>query len=209
MKIGTTLAIIGLFAVAGCRDPENLVPVDLSHPQDMGGGSADDMTQPGGDMKAAATCTSYTPSTIAAMRGAGTSGCFQVGAMAPAVALAVTASSKTGTLVLQDSAGGDDSAVLAKCSTSAGTTYPCSALTAVGAITVGHSVTVSGYYAKTKGGLETLHIFDTVTDSGSAGTVPAAATVTFAEAGHASTLADKKKYYQKVSVTLGGATVKV
>jgi len=201
------LELLVLAAVA-CGGSSALSPVDLSHPQgDLASGNDVDLAGPAsGDMPAGAKCTTYTPTTIAAMRAAGTAGCVEVGMSAGVVTLASVASSKTATFAVQDASGGDNSAVIAKCSTSTGTMYPCAVFASASAIAAGRSVLLDGFYAKTATGIETLHIIDTATDKG-VGTPPAPATVTLAQVAHASSLSDRKLYYQKVTTTLPGGTM--
>jgi hypothetical protein len=211
-----TLALTGTAALllAGCRNdgPMNVTPADFAGTASTDMATPQDGMPAGSDM--AALCAGgYTDTTIAAMRAAQTFGCFRVGMMAPVVSLATVASSKNGTIAVQDSAGGDSSAIVATCATKATGTYICSAagLAAFGTVTVGHGTTLSGVYAySAKYQSEDFHLLDqAVIDSGAAVTAPTPLAVNPADVAFGATTLTRAKYFQKVSVTLGANTMKV
>jgi hypothetical protein len=183
MKFGILMAALA----AGCGGAGTLEPIDLSHGnRDMAlplqpGGSQDMAQAPSSqpDMAMAPqnqnTCTTYTPSSIATMRKAATSGCFELDNVVTLAATYVGSTTKSVTFHVQDSGGGDYSAVQLLCS-STSTSHPCTAFSNAKNILVGRQVTVQGTYIKssaTKGGYEAFEI-DSISDSGS-GTAPSPA----------------------------------
>jgi hypothetical protein len=179
--------------VVGCRDSGTLTPADLS----MAGGG-DSGTGGGGDMAVAGK--TYTMATIAMMRG-GAPGDYE---MDDVVAIALTPSSKSPKLVVQDSTGGDFSAIQLTCSGSSAS-HPCTVASTVHTVTLGHKVTVKGTYIKSKlasGGTETFYL-DSITDNG-AGTAPAPVMVdetAIERATDTSVAGWNAKFWQKVTVT--------
>jgi hypothetical protein len=108
-------------------------------------------------------CESYVDATIAELRTAGGSGCFE---LKDVVVVARTPSPTTPRLYLQERAGGDFSALMAKCSETG--KHPCSreAAQSLGTVLKGAIVTVRGYYHQgSRSGFEELYI-DSATDSG-------------------------------------------
>src|SRR5512136_1479827 len=77
-----------------------------------GGGSA-------GDMGSGNGCTTYTKSTVAAMRMAATSGCFELDNVVSVATTPISTKSTSIRIIAQDPAGGDYSAVLVSCYDSA------------------------------------------------------------------------------------------
>ncbi|HZS36250.1 MAG TPA: hypothetical protein VFF06_05460 [Polyangia bacterium] len=208
------LALVGAAAALlaiGCRnDNNNVTPADFAGTAstDMAGGSTDLATGGSTDLATGfvANCNSYPDSTIAAMRMGKKSGCFKIGGTS-VVALASVASSKTGTIAVQDAAGGDYSGIIAECHTGTSKTamkFPCTQLATFGSTTVGHGVTIQGFFDYSSKYLsETLYILDQpMTDSGAAVTPPtpisiAASAITFGSP------VDPAKLFQKVTVTGG------
>ncbi len=207
--------VAGLFA-AGCGGGAALAPIDLSSsshdmalstqnsPVDM----AMAVTGGGGDMAmAAAGCTSYPSSTIATMRQAAKSGCFELDNVITLAATYVGSSSTSVTLHVQDALGGDYSAVQLSCSESS-TTHPCTAFSTAKGILTGRKVTVQGLYLKSsaaKGGYETFEI-DSIADAGS-GTAPSPAPLQEADLERSSTMSTGGKpmaayWFQVVSANL-------
>jgi hypothetical protein len=186
-----------MLGVVGCRDNGTLTPADLSMAGGGGGGGGGGGTG-GGDMATAGK--TYTMATIAAMRG-GAPGDYELDNV---VAIALTPSSKSPHLVVQDAVGGDFSAISMSCSSSS-TSHPCTVATTVHTITIGHKVTVQGTYIKAKlasGGTESFYI-DMITDNG-AGTAPAALTKDETEIERAvdtSVAGWNKDFWQMVTVT--------
>lgn len=190
-----------LVMIAGCGGGDNTF-----HPADLSGVmTGGDMAMPGGGDGGG---LNYAVSTVAAMR-QGAPGPYELDNV---IAIAVTPSTKSPHIYLQDAAGGDFSAIRANCS-STSMTHPCSVAGAVSSIMVGHSVTVKGTFIKSKtasGGAETFYI-DSITDNG-AGTLPAPATVTLADVqqssvANATTTAptNKKWWFQHVTVSTPGS----
>ena len=162
---------------AGCGGGAGLVPIDLSlrdlalptQGQMMSGDdlamaeSAPDMAMPAMNMG----CTTYTPSSVAAMRQAAKSGCFELDGVVTLAVTYVGASSKSVTIHAQDAAGGDYSAIKLDCSTTSTTSHFCNAFASAKNILVGRQVTVQVLYLKAsaaKGGYESLAI-DVISDT--------------------------------------------
>lgn len=185
---------VGLVTV-GCRDNGTLTPADLSMAGGGGGG-----TGGGGDM--AVAMKNYMTSTIAAMR--------QMPAgqadieLDNVIAIALTPSTKSPKLFVQDAAGGDYSAIEADCS-STSSSHPCSVASTVHTTVIGDKVTVKGTYSKSgtaKGAFEVFYI-DSITDNG-AGTAPAPLMLSQTDIERATdaTMAGfAKTFFQKVTVT--------
>jgi hypothetical protein len=150
------------------------------------------------DAPVAGCAGTYTTSSIAAMRQGTVSGCFE---MDNVVSIALTPSTKSPKLYVQDAGGGMFSAMITSCS-STSTTHPCTIATQVAATPLGHSVTVQGTYIKSKtSGYEAFYI-DTITDNG-AGTAPAVATATLTDISRGGT--NHGLAFQKVTATISGA----
>ena len=201
-------AAIGLVGCGGNTNQQAFNTFDFAGGNpDLAGTNIDpnaDMTDTsnngGADMTGSSggACTSYTKSTIAAMRMAKTSGCFEIDNVVTVATSPQTASSKSIRIIAQDPAGGDYSGIVVTCySTSA--KHPCTVLPTAGAIIAGRSITVMGYYVN--GGYESMSI-DSVTDNGS-GTPPAPASLvlTDVERGAMTTA----KWFQKVTLTIAAA----
>ncbi len=149
----------------------------------------------------AAGCATYAKSTTAAMRQAGTSGCFELDGVVSIAVSPVTASSTSVRIIAQDAKGGDYSGILATCYSSASEKHPCTVFPTAKNILIGQALTITGYYDKTTAGYEYLSI-DSTTDPGS-GPAPAPAPVTLAQIERgASTPA---KVYQNVTFTIGAS----
>ena len=135
--------------------------------------------------------------------------------MAPVVALAGVGTSTHADLILQDSAGGDFSAMDAQCDTrskavTAG--YGCSATVfpTFKAVAPGNAVVASFFYVKSKtAGEEFFNVIDTFTDKMTAGTKPAALTPSLTDVAHMSTTLSAKDAYQFANVNVGAATLKM
>jgi hypothetical protein len=191
--------------IAGCRD-------EGGNNNNTGGNGSGDMamtgpvTMPSNDDMAMPAMKTYNVSTVAAMRGAGMYGTFELDNV---VVLGVNPSgSRT---YVQDAAGNDLSAIVLQCPPNS-MTHPCSLGSTIAKIAAGHQVTVKGTYEKgsaAKGNYETFYI-DTLTDGGAAAAMPAATVLTMADVqkGAFSDLANSRKHwFQKVKVTLTDALV--
>src|SRR5262249_21388755 len=124
------------------------------------------------DLANSGACTSYTATSIAALRQSGQN--YACVSLSGVVAIALHASTASPKLYVQDAAGGDWSALPVHCS-STSTTHPCTQQALVNAIAVGHAVGMQATYTKgpaTSGSLETLYLA-TISDQG-VGTAPAA-----------------------------------
>ena len=153
---------------------------------------------PGTPDAASNACTTYTATTIAAMRQQPATGCYEFDNV---VTIGVTPSTHSPSLFVQDAAGGDFSAIKTRCS-STSTAHPCTVAATVAALPNGHSVTVKGTYIKTAATTFEEFFIDSITDNGSA-TAPAAATATLAQVARSSTSANLR--FQRVTVTIGNA----
>jgi len=151
-----------MLGVTGCRDNGTLTPADLSMAGGGGGGGGGGTGT--GDMAA----TNYVPSSIAMMR-QGAPGTYELDDV---IAIALTPSTKSPKLVVQDAAGGDYSAIQLLCPASG--THMCTMQSTIHTTTIGHKVTVKGLFVKDSkmsgGGLQ--FYVSTITDNG-AGTAPA------------------------------------
>jgi hypothetical protein len=110
-----------------------------------------------------AECANYLSASIAEMRQASGSGCFE---LAHVMVVARTPSTSTPRLYLQDAQGGDFTAIMAKCDASS--SHPCLAATAATTqqLIDGSAVTVRGYYQQgSLTGFEELYL-DAVVDEG-------------------------------------------
>lgn len=182
-------------AGAGCRDNGTLQPADLSGVTDMAGGTGGG----GADM-----AKNYMPSTIADMR-KGAPGDYELDNV---IAIALTPSTGSPHLYVQDAAGGDFSAMETMCLTSS-TSHPCTVATTVHTTVIGDKVTIKGTYIKGKlseGGTESFYI-DSIMDNG-AGTKPAPLTLTETDIERTVDLstsmafdAFRAKFYQMATVT--------
>ncbi len=210
------LALIGVCAggllVVGCRDDNQFTPTDFARVSDMAMSNNLDLTgSGGGDAGSTVKCsTGYTDSTIAAMRAAQKSGCFRVGMTSDVLSLAQQSTSTHSSLIVQDTAGGDSSALKTDCDTRAKAVtagYGCTATTFAsfkGAI-IGNKVTVGGFYVFAKtGNLEFFNVIDTYTDSGTAGVAPAKIVLTEADVARTSTTVGLTKLWQYATVTTAG-----
>ncbi len=157
-----TILVAAVFVFA-CRG-NDATPVD-SPP---GGGGSDAMGS-GSGSGSADTCTSYTTDTIATMRQA-KSGCYELDNV---VSLALSSSTTNPKLFVEDAAGGMYSAMVTECE-SHSTTHPCSVVTTVTGIAVGHSVTIKGTYIKTSSTTFEEFFIDSITDNGATTAIPAA-----------------------------------
>jgi hypothetical protein len=158
----------------------------------------DDMA--GAPMDAGSGCTTYSKSTIAAMRSAATSGCFELDGVVTVAATPQTTNSTSIRIIAQDSAGGDYSGIVLNCYSNS-TSHPCAAYSTAKSILAGRTVTVQGFYEKasaTKGGYEYVSI-DQITDTAS-GTAPAPASVMLSDIERAGN--QPKYWFQKVSLTI-------
>lgn len=180
-----TSMLFVLAALAACRSDSGSTPVDGSvHDGKLvdGAGSGN-------------ACTSYTASSIAAMRQQTHTGCYEFDNV---VSLATTPSTKSPVVYVQDAAGGDFSALPVRCS-STSTSHPCSIAAMVATIADGHSLTIKGTYIKTAATTFEEFFIDSLTDNGPA-TAPAPATATLADISRGSTAANLR--FQRVTVTL-------
>jgi hypothetical protein len=196
-----TLALIGAAAasllVFGCRNdsnPGNPAPDLSSGNMDLAGTPEDAAVA---DMPRSNACTTYAPSSIASMR-QGKPGCFELDSV---VAIALTPSTKSPRLFIQDSAGGPFSAIMTKCS-STSTSHPCTVASTVANTTLGHAVTVQGTYIRSNSTMFEEFFVDTIMDKG-AGTPPApgAAVLTDIESNSKS----RGLAFQKVTTTIAAA----
>jgi len=181
------IAFACALAGAGCREEAPLTPVDLA--MNGGGGGGVDMAMGGGGKN-------YTTATIAAMR-QGAPGDYE---LADVVAIALTPSSASPHLYVQDAAGGDYSAISTNCS-STSMSHPCTVASTVKTIAIGHKVTVKGTYIKAgqaNGGAENFYI-DTILDNGPAASTPAPLAMSQTDIARGAKVA--AKIFQKVTVT--------
>ncbi|MFT3698724.1 MAG: hypothetical protein QM831_36595 [Kofleriaceae bacterium] len=180
----TTVLSIGL-AFAACRSDSNDSP-------DASSGTHDSNTADGAGSGSNA-CTSYMQTTIAAMRQQTKTGCYEFDNV---VTIGTSPSTKSPNLYVQDSGGGDFSAIQTKCS-STSTSHPCGIAQQVSMIADGRSVTVKGAYIKTASTTFEEFFIDSVTDNG-AGTMPAPASATLAQIERGGTAANLR--FQRVTV---------
>lgn len=179
--------LLVVIAATGCRDSSS-TNVDASSHQDAPGGSPDGSS---------AACTTYTATSISAMRQAPTTGCFELDNV---VLIAKTPSTKNPKVFVQDAGGGDFSAIMTKCSTSTTSTHQCPTSPVVSSLVEGHSVTVKGTYIKSKTTKFEEFYIEQIADNG-VGTVPAPATVTIADIEKGGNSGASAKYaFEMVSV---------
>jgi hypothetical protein len=213
-------------ALAGCRaetstKPDGGTAADLSLPggggTDGGGGGGGGTDAGGGggstDMAGPKCSSGFVDTTIAAMRAAGTAGCFRVGMNAPVVTLAAQGSNSSSRAFLQDEAGGDFSAIKADCTMSMSATkagVACSVNNAVKAMTVGNRVTVSGFYIKfNMSNDENFNILTVAPVDGGAGTKPANLTKTLTDVKWKTGTIEPKDHFKFADITVPmGTTLK-
>ena len=185
--------LVGIVGSAGCRNsPTDELP-DLSHKTgDMAvTGSTDDMTVVGGnDMSKA-----YTSTTISALRQGMHSGAFSLDNV---VLIGFAGSKNSSKLFVQDSAGGDFSALMAKCSFSSGS-QPCPVFATAMEV---HSVTLAGTYLRSKTTMIEDFYLDSFTDNG-VGTPPAHTALTLADVERGAMKA--ANWFQRIDVTIAPA----
>ncbi len=143
----------------------------------------------------------YAATTIAAMRSAAKTGCFQFENVVSLAVTPVGASSTSVRIVVQDPAGGDYSAIVLSCSQNS-STHPCAAFTTAKNILAGRALTIAGTFYKgsaTKGSYETFDL-DTVSDNSSA-TAPAASNVPVSDIERSANKANL--WFQKVTLNIG------
>jgi hypothetical protein len=189
--VGILLSGAATLLVAACGRSTNNSTVDA--PQNN---QAD--APPGTPDAPLAGCAGvYTTSSIAAMRQGTVSGCFELDNV---TTIALTPSTKSPKLYVQDSGGGMFSAMRTSCS-STSTAHPCTIATQVAALATGRSVTVQGTYIKSKStGYEAFYL-DAVTDNGAA-TVPQAVTATMTDISRGGT--NNGLAFQRVTTTIPG-----
>ncbi len=191
------IALCG-FSGMGCRngDGNTITPADFS----MVGGNQD-LSMPGGnqDLSTSGCGGNYTNSTIAAMRMGQHSGCYS---MANVVVIANKPEGSTSVkaeVYVQDSAGGDFTAMQVKCGTTA---HPCADPATYKALAVGHSVTVAGTYIRSAASKFEEFYIDSIADNG-AGTAPPAATAALADIQRGGM--SFNLVFQKVTLTIAAA----
>jgi hypothetical protein len=192
------LACAGLIA-AGCRGSQGAGGGGAGGTGGGGGAGSGGGT---GDM-AGPVAKSYMKTTIAAMR-APASAHTDV-ELDGVISIAKTPSKGSPKIFVQDAAGGDFSAIIARCETTS-MTHPCTMATAttIGNIQDGRSLTVKGTYSKSKSGFETLYI-DSISDD-AAGAMPAPAQVSLADVSRSAN--NPKYWFQRVTVNMGATTLK-
>jgi hypothetical protein len=183
--VSTTMILIA--AASACRGNDT-TPID-SHASTDG----TNVDAPGSN-----PCNNnYTMSSIAAMRQSAP-GCIELDNV---VALAVTPSTSSPYLYVQDAAGGDFSAVETHCVANS-TSHPCTVASQVAGIPVGHSVTIKGTYIRSGSTHFEEFYIDAITDNG-AGTLPAPGAPTLAQIERSSTA--YKLAFQRVSLSIAAA----
>ncbi len=201
-----TYAVILVSLMLGCTNNAPATVYDFamtSH--DLAGVVVNDLsgavTDGGGGTNKCAT--GYTASSIAGMRSAGAKGCFKFTGV---VTLAVNYNSTTYVdFYVQDTAGGDYSAIKAECSTKSGDVSAGAGClvdhNTAKSVLAGRSMTLSGFYNKTANGLEFFNVIDNADDTGT-GTAPAALSVAAASATKGSALT-AQNFYQSATITGG------
>lgn len=178
----------------------NQQPADLAMPNNPPPDLATNNNPPP-DLATNGGCTSYTPTSIAAMRQAGTSTCASLDGV---VAIALHASTASPKLYVQDAAGGDYSGIVVGCSATS-VTHPCTQQALVNAIAVGHAVAIHGRYTKSmSSGYETIYL-DTLSDKGVAPSQPAPLALQPADVARGALNA--ARWFQRVSVTIQSSLV--
>ena len=197
-KIFVGMIIAGSLVGAACRSSTS------GNPDSNNNGSADAPpgtpdADNGTDGQMGNGCMDvYIPSAISAMRQGTMSGCFELDNV---VSIALSPSTKSPTLYVQDAGGGTFSAMRTHCS-STSTAHPCTVAAQVAAIADAHSVTVKGLYTKSKtSGYEQFYI-DSISDNGT-GTMPAPATATVADIARGGT--NKGLVFQRVTVNVSAS----
>jgi hypothetical protein len=165
----TRTILVAAVLVFACRG-NDATPVDSP----TGTGGSDAMGSGSGSSDA---CTTYTKTSIAAMRQATKTGCFEFDGV---VSLGVSSSTTNPKLWVEDSAGGAYSAIMGECE-SKSTTHPCAVASTVSAAVAGHTLTVQGTYIKTESTTFEEFYIQNVTDPGTPGTVVPAATAELAD----------------------------
>ena len=146
------------------------------------------------------------------MRQAAKSGCYELDDVVTLAVTYVGANTTSVSIHVQDSAGGDYSAIQLACSTTS-SSHPCTAFSSAKTILAGRKVTVQGLYIKSsaaKGGYESFEI-DNITDEG-AGVSPAPAAVAEADLERSATTTMSGKpvaanWFQVVSATISDKLV--
>ena len=146
-------------------------------------------------------CMTYTPKSIAAMRGAPARGCFE---LAHIGLVARTDSPSEPRLYVQDANGADFSAILAKCSPTA--THRCAPAVAakipklLDTSTTGAQITLRGYYEYgSVSGFEEFYIEDIVDECA---TVPRPAPITLTLADITRNARPKAKWFRRATVDI-------
>lgn len=181
-RVAACTTIVILAAVGGCSGPAN--------------GPGAPGSDAGGDGAPVATtsCQTYAPTAIAKMRNPATAGCYE---LAHVALVARTSSTTTPRLYVQDAAGGDYSAIMAKCSSTASHVCTPDALTTSLALLDGESVTIHGYYHVGKNGFEELYV-ESIVDDGA--TLPLPAPIKLQVADLQRDARAKAQWFQKASV---------
>jgi hypothetical protein len=186
----TRMTLLAAVLVFACRSTDNNNTADS---QGSGSGSGSNM----GSGSGSDACTTYTATTIAAMRQGSTHfGCFEFDNV---TTVAVTSSTKDPELFVQDAAGGNYSAMMGVCE-STSTTHPCTTVSTVTGLADGAVVTVQGLYSHTGSSTFEEFYIANVTSDGSTAT-PSVATAALADIERGGT--NMALRFQKVSVALG------
>jgi hypothetical protein len=165
-----------------------------------GGGSASNSDAGVADaagVDANETCATYTTSSIAAMRTAATTGCFELAHVITIATRPTSVASASAELYVQDLAAGNFSAMQLRC----GGTHPC-ADPSYRSVVSGRDVTVRGRYVEVPAThLEQFYI-DTLVDNGP-GSPPPAATAGLGDIQRSGT--PYHLVFQYVTLTINGA----
>jgi hypothetical protein len=187
MKLSLHLGLVSLILLgSACGSSSSKNP-------DASNGSADAAVD-----AAANACASYTTTSIATMRQSMPPGCYELDGV---ITLAITPSTDSPTLYVQDAGGGSYSAVETKC-VSSSMSHPCSVAAQVAAIPMGHSIKLQGTYIRSMSTHYEEFYISTITDNG-AGTVPAPTVATVQQLARSSM--DLGIAFQKVSVNVSNA----
>ena len=192
------------FVLGACTSsgaPTTVKTFDFAMPP---GGNVDlatnDVDMAGSPMDGGSSCSTYSMSSIHAMRMGATSGCFELDGVVTIATTPQGASSTSIRIIAQDSAGGDYSGIVLNCY-STSSSHPCTAYSTAKSILPGRTVTVQGFYEKAsamKGAYEYFSI-DGITDTAS-GTAPAPASVMLSDIERGGN--QPKYWFQKVSLTI-------